>query len=52
MMLSTCFLMSVDTANPPVDNRIEDPDEDLEEDMVKRRNSRYATICTVSEGSV
>ena len=53
-MLGACYLLGIDTNNPPTDHmtdKVDVEDFDNEEhfkDTIDNRDSRYAAVCTVS----
>jgi len=47
-ILIACFLLGVDSANPPIDEHIADSAYTETEDVTAVRDQRYKTICTVS----
>lgn len=49
LLLATCFLLSIDTNNPPIDRDTSHrPDEEISTSILEQRDSRYGIICIVS----
>lgn len=46
LMLATCYLLGIDSATPPIDNRLNDDQDTLDQSVIDNRNSRYGAICT------